>query len=765
MNIRLLLAAGLLLSTQAVTAQKGSVFVHGFARIEENGKSWFINTKGEKAFDQAIATYHPIDSNADKNSNHQLINDKETMMLVSNNGKMGVVDDQGNWLLQPVYDTVDLRWKSYLELHQGDKMAYADTHGKLLLPMQFQEAGILDDDHFDVKVNGKWGIFSVRQNKLVIPAIYEGFDFCSGCGRKGDYVFAQQNGLWGVVTFNNEILVPFEYEHEHYFMRSDNWVLCFKKKGQEVVLNMGTKKEYVSPEYTNMELIGNGLLKAKKNGYYGLINEDGTTVADFVYEEINSPYGETGGGPYLAITKKRKTGILREDGKVIIPPAYDGDITCFADCFIVPVNGNYNLLDTTGKKLLPKDYTEITGMNTTFDLETGQPLFKLKQKALYGFYNPLNKKTVAPAFFEIDRTGSDSPLDGLLEVSYQEKKGLYNAAGEQLLPAAYQDYAALTSDLLWVKQNGGSGVYDIKGKRLVLPATWYSVALLDGDSSLLLVTKYTNDNYNKGLYDSKGAMVLPPVYSSIEQVGDDQYLLSIEKEGKQQYSMFNSKTKQKTPLLYDYVKIAPQRERLIVAHAGRAGIIDTHGHIVIPVSYEKVTYLKNNCIQLVKKGDAGQSVLGYADINGKLIVPLTYEEDSYGVGSSEDTAYLLLTRKDAEDGGYRQGLASTSGVIVVPPVYDRVLSERSGLGFLVQKGRNFTVLNRAGQPLNPQTFDDVVPGEPVHYGGNSVVYSFPLLCRQGEQYQYMGEDGKLLPLKITEVITFSPAEMYGIPAL
>lgn len=764
MKIRLLLAGSLLLAAPAVMAQKGSAFVRGFARIELNDESWFINTKGEKAFDEAIATYHPVDSNADKNSDHELINDQETMMLVRRNGKMGVVNDQGNWLLQPVYDTIDLRWKTYLELHQGDKIAYADTHGKLLLPLQFQEAGILDEDHFDVKSDGKWGVFSVSQNKLLIPAIYDGFDYCGGCGAKGGYVFAQQNGQWGVVDFNNKVLVPFEYEHEHSFMRSDNWVLCFKKKGAEVVLNMGTNKEYLAPEYTDMELIGNSLLKAKKNGHYGLINEDGTMVADFVYEEIDSQEGVAAAGPYLTIKKNKRTGVLREDGKVIIPPSYDGDITCYADCFIVPVNGNYNLLDTTGKKLLPKDYTEIAGMGSTFSPETSEPLFTLKQKALYGFYNPINKKIVAPAFFEIDRADSESLLKGLLEVSYQGKKGLYNVAGEQVLPVLYPDYAALSAHLIAVKQNGNIGVYDSRTKRMLLPPSFNSVDLLEDDSTLLLTTKYTNGNYFRGLYDSKGMVVLPLVYSSIQAAGAQQYLLTSEKGGKTQYSIFNTGNRQQMPLHYDYVDVVGQADRLMVTKTGNTGMIDTRGHIVVPVSYEKATYLKNNIIRLLKKGKDNEWLLGYADGTGQLIVPLEYEVDDYAKESSEDTAYLLLSKKD-ENGDYQQGLASTRGTIVVPPVYDKVLSEKSGLGFLVQKGRKFTVLNNAGKPVSTQTFDDVVLGESIGYGATSVVYSFPLLCRDGEQYQYLEADGKLLPLKIKEITTFSPAEMYGIPAL
>jgi hypothetical protein len=764
MHIRLLLAAALLLAVHPVFAQKGSVFTGGFARVEINGKGWYIDTKGSKAFDQIHGMYHPATIRKDENAGHDLIDtdENETMLLVARDGKMGVVTAAGKWLLRPVYDSIELKWKTYLELRQAGKMTYADTHGKLLLPLQFQQVGILDDTHFDVKTNGKWGIYSTSGNKMIIPAIYEAFDYCGGCGSKGDYVFAQKNGKWGVVNFSNETLIPFEYEHEHFFMRSDNWVQCFKKKGKEVVLNIATKKEYAAPEYSGMEVLWNGMLKAKKNGFYGLISENGTQVTDFVYEGIESPYGESGTGPYMEVTKHKKTGIIREDGKVILPLVYNGPITCYADCFIVPVNGNYNLLDTTGKKLLAKDYSEITGMGSTFNPGTTEQLFKLKEKALYGFYNPLNQKTVAPAFFDIDRTDPESLLYGQLEVSYQEKKGLYSVAGDEILPVAYQQYGALSPELLVVKQESGIGMYDTRSRRMLIPANFYSIAALPGDSNLLEVTKYTDDNYNKGIYDVKGVAVLPAIYSSIQQVGEHDYLLTLVKNEKEQHVLFNSEGRQQIPLPYDYVKPAEQAGRLLATGKGSIGVIDTRGNIIIPVDYEYVGYLKNNKVKLLKKGTDGQLWLGYADSNGKIIVPLIYDADPDVIERADDTTYLLLTKLDPQGRYYQQGVASNSGVILVPPIYNKVLFERNGKGFLVQQGRQFRVLDRTGQPVGTHAFDDAMLGEPVGYGASSVAYSFPLLCREGTQYQYLGEDGTLLPLKLTEVISFSPEPIYSI---
>lgn len=173
-HIRYLLTGALLLAARTLPAQQASIFSNGFARVVDGEKSWYIDPSGKKAFDQLLAMYHPVTATpADENGHSLVVPDKElTMLLVASNGKTGIVGNNGKWVLPAEYDTIEMKWKTYLVLRRDGKMTYADTYGKLLLPMQFEDAGILDDQHFDVKTGSKWGIYSTAENKLLIPAVY-----------------------------------------------------------------------------------------------------------------------------------------------------------------------------------------------------------------------------------------------------------------------------------------------------------------------------------------------------------------------------------------------------------------------------------------------------------------------------------------------------------------------------------------------------------------------------------------------------------------
>ncbi|WP_160715510.1 WG repeat-containing protein [Chitinophaga solisilvae] len=791
---RSLLTAALTGITLYSTAQRASLFSNGLARLEEKGKGRYINTAGEKVFDTIISTYHPVDSIA---GGSVYLNENRDVFIVKRDGQFGVTDDHGKWLVPAAYDTISNEWHSYLLLRRGKKMTYASTEGKILLPLLFEEAGILDDTHFDVKQNGKWGIFSVPENKLIVPAIYEKIDYCGGCGSKSEYVYAQQQGKWGVVSFKNDILIPFRYEHSHMRMRADEWVLSFQKNKQPVVINLDLKKEYGPPAFAAVELMGNGLLKAKKNGRYGLINAAGTTVLDFIYDDITDPYGDYASGPYLIITANRKSGVVNENGRIVIPPSVDGDITCKGDYLIISRNGLYNIMDSTGKVLLKKDYTEISPLLSDRQSHGYPPVFVLKEKALYGFYNPGTRTLVAPAFHEVE------PLQGhpeLIETVYRERTGLYTTDGVQLLPPAYNSYSFLTPTLLSVTTDKGRGVYDLESRKEIFAPVYRELEIFSGNDNWLRVGAAPEDSYDflYGLRDFKGNEILPAAYNSISAAGSNRYLLQQRiSDTASRWLVYDSDARKVTTLPYHYAALSGQPDILIVSDsrnsflwnavtgknisdtyplsemnglpgisgfrknlsalvkAGKAGVINNKGAIIIPFTYDGATILDNGIILLFRKTADGQFKYGYADSTGKLLVPPEYDCDQRLTTSDfEDSTWLPLYKYDANNYRVKTGVADMQGNIKLPPIYDRVLCNKEGKGFLVQEKGFFSILGPDGKPITSRRFNDVMIPRTPGYRSLSAVYTFPLLCRIDGEYRFVTAQGEMWEVEVKEVIGF-----------
>ncbi|MBC9914907.1 WG repeat-containing protein [Chitinophaga varians] len=784
----------LLLTGHTLLAQQqGSVFTNGYARIVAKEKSWFVDTAGQKAFDKIEAVYHPVDSVSGQSI---FSNTDRSMAIVSSNGKKGLINDEGQWVLKPEYDKLEVKFNVYLEVHKQGKMTYADTWGRLLLPLQFEKVGILDDDRYDVKQQGKWGIYDVRRQQLVIPAVYDEFDYCGGCGRKSDYLYAKKNGQWGIVSATNEVLVPFAFEHSHSMMRSDEWVCSFKQHGKEVVVNIPRKKVYAGPLYSEMEVIGDGMLKLKKNGRFGLINRNGEQVLDFIYQDIFDPYGDYASGPYLTVRKDGKTGIVNMDGRVIIAPILDEEVSCTDDYIIAARNGLYNVFDSTGKPLLPEDYNEIEPMRSA----GGGPLFALKQKALYGFFNPVNGKVITPAFHEVDMITSGAGK-GLIQVVYQEKPGLYKTDGTLILPVKYNSYELLTDHLLSVRTGTGTGVFDAGSQEEIIPAKFKYINPIAPDSTLLSVTmENESGDLVYGLYGVNGKELVPPVYTSIGPLNKDQYLLVKDKET----SIFSLATGNVTRLPYTDIVPAHVANTLIVSdgrHAylwnvvaakaisapfplvkkyqddttlslpigefgfgvapvtknGKMGLIHANGQEVVPVIYDGVQILQQGVILLVRQnGNAWK--YGYADTTGKLLVPLEYDYNVNGyIYDYEDSTCLPLYKsEDNYTRTYKKGMAGRDGRVIIPALYDRIFVGKNNTGFLAEKAARFTILDATGKAVTPEQFKEVMLPPTDHPYAETGVLAYPLLCRKNEQYIYLLRNGKTLPLQLTGVVPFNP---------
>ncbi|NLR67007.1 WG repeat-containing protein [Chitinophaga varians] len=784
---------GLLLATHTLVAQQGSVFINGFARITTKEKSWYIDTTGQKVFDKIEAVYHPVDSVSEQNI---FANNDCSMAIVSSNGKKGMVNEKGQWVLKPEYDKLEVAFNVYLALYKQGKMTYADTWGKLLLPLQFEKAGILDDDRYDVKQNGKWGIYDVKQRQLTIPAVYDEIDYCGGCGSKSDYLYAKKNGKWGIISAANEVLVPFAFEHSHSMMRSDEWVCSFKQNGKDVVVNIPQKKVYGAPLYSQMEVIGNGMLKLKKGGRFGLINRNGEQVLDFVYDDIADPYGDYATGPYLTVRKGDKTGIVNTDGRIIIEPVLDEEVSCTDDYIIAARNGMYNVFDSTGKPMLPEDYNDIEPLKVS----GGATLFALKQKALYGFFNPANGKVIAPAFHEVDRITSGRDK-GLIQVVYQEKPGLYNADGTLLLPVKYDACERLTDRLLAVKAGTGTGVFDIGNQQEIIPAKFKYINPIAPDSSLLSVTaENESGDLVYGLYSLAGKELVPPVYTSVGPLNKDQYLLMKDRET----AVFSLATGKITALPYKDIAQARVANTLIVSDSrsswlwdvrtgkpvsapfpmvrkyqddttlscaigefgfgvasvtknGKMGVINAIGQEVVPAIYDGVSILQQGVILLAKQNGYAWKY-GYADTTGKLLVPLEYDYNVHGyIYDYEDSTFLPLYKsEDNYTRTYSKGMADRDGKVLVPAIYDRVFVGRNNTGFLVYKEARFTILDAAGKAVTAEQFKEVMLPPADNPYAESAVLTYPLLCKRNDRYVYLLRNGKTLPLEITGVVPFNP---------
>jgi hypothetical protein len=730
--IQLYLSAGIInaqSSTPLLHVNSATPFTDGFARVENGTDTWFIDTAGNHAFDQIF----PLEGHTGAYSTFYrvLVQNKR-----SHKGQWGIIKN-GQWILQPVYDSIDTRFTEW-KLLQNGKRTWCDTTGKLLAPLRFSDMGYLDGNFFDVRQKGKWGIYDTRTDSLIIPVQYDGFDYCGGCGLASDYVLASKNGKWGVIGFDNKVRVPFEYEHEHFGMRSDEWVQSLQRKGKQVLINMNTGKIFAEPEYEFPEnILWNGLVCLIKNKKYGLVTATGKPVTKFEYNYITWFDVRNRMINYACVEKNGKYGLIDTTGAIIIPITHNGLIGAYDDSTFF-VNGEKEklLLDRSGKKLLTGSYTDIVEITV------------------------------------------DDNTPWLFSVSKNDKNGLYNRRSKMLTPPIYDDISAsMLKGFLFTECDKKKGLLSLEGKEIFAPQ--YDFILHEfNDSSLLQLKTYLPEGAQESLATLDGKMLLLPEYSSIEELKDHMWLL----QNDSSYFLFNSQTGKKDTLPFKTVSLTGEDVLLLVNDdkgarlfdpiAGRIiadgfeniysfqdhkaiakkqekmGVIDAQGRTVVPFIYSQLSDFKNG-LAVVQKDNERYGVI---DSTGREIIPMEYDKpEGFLIASDFISEDNILLFKESPDLNYvLKGLAAKNGQVVAPPQYEIMWKDENGPRFLVRKNRKFGVLAADGQWIVPAIYDDIHANNINRYTG-VVNLSFPLLCYDGKNWKYVTQSGKVLPVSADNI--------------
>lgn len=760
--------------TDTITYAKASPFQHGFSRVVKDSSQYYIDKNGRRAFDQIINSFQPLDSISSERTGYINLhkNEKKLMRIVeTRDQKFGMANEQGDWVLKPQYDSLSFKFKRYVEVYKNDKMTYADSWGKLLLPLKFEDVGIMDGDYYDVKKDGKWGIYQASTDKIVIPFAYGGFDYCGGCGGTPDYFYAKKNGKWGVIDLNNKVLVPFKYEHHHAGMRSDNWVTAFQKNGKNVVINISLSKAYGAPKYTSAEIV-NGRLVAKKNGKFGMINAEGKTVVDFKYDDIWDAYSRFKSGPYLSVQKEKKYGVIDTAGNVIIPPNYKKRLWVRGDYFVFQQNDKYGLLNAKNEQILPSEYKMIheDEINTAADHQ--KMIFELKKDGKYGFYFPKNKQLLNPKYNHIDfyngkrRNPFGARPVNLMQVEANEKDQLYDLRKNQLIPGDYAKFELQPHHkvILMQEDYGNQGLYDLQKKQLIIPQNYKAIKVFHGKTKLIKVEKdIGNYNTQAGLFDSQGNAIFPVEYTDIEKLNDSHFLLNRKDS---LFSVYSTKSQKSKPLQYDKVIKNDSTDLLTVRKDKKTFLYNyKSGQLQLQKGYADIQQLKNGSFVMTQKDSTGNYKYGYANEKGKLIVPVKYdtkptEYTTYFENNDYLPLYKFNPKKDRFISNDYKGYADLKGNVLVPPKYKKVWVESSGKGFIVQKAtkengfNNFGVLNGKGKIVIPLNYTSIIRYNKPSEGRNYVKFEFPVLAKKDGMFRFVGKNGKELPLKAKNYTDF-----------
>ena len=271
-------------------------------------------------------------------------------MLYSNNNKFGVINRNGDVLVQANYDEIQIRnpskpvfickYNYNPESCQYSIKVLNDKSEQILYQYVIVEAICLNTDVSNIPYEksvlkfqdkGKYGLIDF-QGKVILKPTYEeisSFDYNEGL------LLVKKNGKVGIININGAVVVKEEYD----LIESD----AYYEEGAE----------YKKSAY----------LVANKNGEtykYGLLNHKGEKILDVKYEQIaRIANNEKDDNIYTVAIADHKAGFYK-NSQNIIPNEYD-DISYEQsnNCLILEKDEKQGIADFSGKNLLEIKYDNI----------------------------------------------------------------------------------------------------------------------------------------------------------------------------------------------------------------------------------------------------------------------------------------------------------------------------------------------------------------------------------------------------------------------
>ena len=164
---------------------------NGFISINDNGKEWYVNKKGEK-----------IDESLVPSGDYY---NKYGIGIVKKNGKYGCVDGNGRLITPFIYDKIEKPSDGLLRVKSNGKYGYIDITGKEIIPVEWSNASNFSDGLAEV-IKDEKVLFIDKSGKELFRLDFEAI----GVFHDG-MVLVESNGKFGYVDSTGKLTVPCIY--------------------------------------------------------------------------------------------------------------------------------------------------------------------------------------------------------------------------------------------------------------------------------------------------------------------------------------------------------------------------------------------------------------------------------------------------------------------------------------------------------------------------------------------------------------------------
>ena len=327
---------------------------------------------------------------------------EKSVLTYKENGKYGLINLEGKQITKPVYDEISsINYKEGTFLvRQNELEGIINMKGKVIIKCEYES--VTSDNYYSEKGNNKQAGFIVSKKTeegyrygyanyrgtIILNPIYTQLERVTEiANEKGVYFIAFKNGQAGLIKDNKEIL-NYEYEDIQYNVLGSIFVT--KRNGKYGAVNQeGTTVLY--PEYDNV-YTGGMYLNALKDKDVFIFDLNGNKIET---NEVSKTKTENA-NYYITIDKNNKYKVVDSKDNIIIDKDYTYIEYLLGDYFIVERDSKSGIINSNGKSIIELKYDSISRINETDILQMEKDrniaLYNLNMKEIVSMDNAIVKE-------------------------------------------------------------------------------------------------------------------------------------------------------------------------------------------------------------------------------------------------------------------------------------------------------------------------------------------------------------------------------------
>jgi hypothetical protein len=378
--------------------------------------------------------------------------------------------DTEKWVIPMTYRSLsDLGNGLYLA-GKSDKMGVIDRDQNVVIPFDWQyiAKSSIDNYYIVTDTKNKRGLLNIITKKLSIPCIYSELEQ----QYQSNNFTVVEGTLRNFISADNKPLFKTWYEELHLLSNRRN--IIAKKNGLYGIIN--ENEEIVLPfEYTFMKSYpynDGSHLARNKAGKYGCIASDGRVTLPFEYDKMDESYSGN-----LLSSKNNKCGIVQVNQGLpteIVTCDYD-DIKAKNNYFVIQKGGKQGILDNFGKTIVAPSYDNIEIINASeYEYNNRTLLFIAKKGTTSEILNNIGQKIGTNTYKSVSHLaqlndyGGIRKIIGLKYTDDKNKVGVLDLAGQQILAPLYEDITFVEGSYIGFRKGTKFGVYNyIQGKEIM----------------------------------------------------------------------------------------------------------------------------------------------------------------------------------------------------------------------------------------------------------------------------------------------------------